>query len=81
MGTVKGNWLTGAHSGCACRHDDIYTRVDSKTGKCYSAKLCNPSESVSESQITSARTSVQSRQPSLHGSRPRRRQILLITSA
>ena len=52
MGTVKGNWLTGAHSGRACRHDDIYTRVDSKTGKCYSAKLCNPSESVSESQIT-----------------------------
>lgn len=52
MGQVKGNWLTGAHSGRACRHDDIYTRVDSKTGKCYSCKLCNPSESVTEAQVT-----------------------------
>ena len=51
MGQVKGNWLTGAHSGRACRHDDIYTRVDPKTGKCYSAKLCNPSNVVSEAQM------------------------------
>lgn len=51
MGQVKGNWLTGAHSGRACRHDDIYTRVDPKTGKCYSAKLCNPSTVVSEAQM------------------------------
>ena len=51
MGTVNGNWLTGAHSGRACRHDDIYTRVDPKTGKCYSAKLCNPSNVVSEAQM------------------------------
>lgn len=51
MGQVKGNWLTGAHSGRACRHDDIYTRVDPKTGKCYSAKLCNPSNVVTEAQM------------------------------
>ena len=42
MGKVTGNWLTGAHSGRACRHEDIYTRTDRKTGACYSAKLCNP---------------------------------------
>lgn len=45
MGTVKGNWLTGAHSGRACHHDDIYTKVDKKTGKCYSVKLCHPNDS------------------------------------
>ena len=27
MGKVYGNWVTGLHSGRACKHDDIYTKV------------------------------------------------------
>ena len=50
MGRVSGNWLTGAHSGRACRHEDIYTRTDRKTGACYSAKLCNPVTEWTETQ-------------------------------
>ena len=50
MGKVSGNWLTGAHSGRACRHEDIYTRTDRKTGACYSAKLCNPVTEWTETQ-------------------------------
>ena len=50
MGKVTGNWLTGVHSGRACRHEDIYTRVNTKTGACYSAKLCNPNTNWTEKQ-------------------------------
>ena len=28
MGKVSGNWISGAHSGRACRRDDIYTKVN-----------------------------------------------------
>ena len=56
MGKVSGNWLTGAHSGRACRHDDIYTKVDKKTGACYSVKLCHPNANWTERQL-SQRTS------------------------
>ena len=52
MGKVTGNWLTGAHSGRACRHEAIYTRTDRKTGACYSAKLCNPVTEWTEAQKT-----------------------------
>ena len=56
MGIVKGNWLTGAHSGRACRHESVYTRVNKKTGACYSAQLCNPNPYRNETQkkVTSA---------------------------
>ena len=50
MGIVKGNWLTGAHSGRACRHQSVYTRVNKKTGACYSAQLCNPNPYRNETQ-------------------------------
>ena len=30
MGKVYGNWVTGLHSGRACEHDDIYTKVNKK---------------------------------------------------
>ena len=52
MGKVTGNWLTGVHSGRACRHEDIYTRVNTKTGVCYSAKLCNPNTNWTQKQIS-----------------------------
>ena len=48
MGKVYGNWITGVHSGRACRQDDIYTKVNKKTGACYSVKLCNPNTNWSE---------------------------------
>ena len=48
MGKVSGNWINGVHSGRACRHDDIYTKVNKKTGACYSVKLCNPNTAWSE---------------------------------
>ena len=48
MGKVYGNWITGVHSGRACRQDDIYTKVNKKTGACYSVKLCNPNTAWSE---------------------------------
>ena len=50
MGKVYGNWVTGLHSGRACKHDDIYTKVNTKTGQCYSVKLCNPNTNQTESQ-------------------------------
>ena len=50
MGKVSGNWVTGLHSGRACKHDDIYTKVNKKTGQCYSVKLCNPNTNQTESQ-------------------------------
>lgn len=51
MGKVSGNWLTGRHSGRACRHENIYTKVDKKTGACYSVKLCNPNTNWTEPQL------------------------------
>ena len=56
MGKVYGNWITGVHSGCACRQDDIYTKVNKKTGACYSVKLCNPNTNWSE-MVTAQRSS------------------------
>ena len=50
MGKVYGNWVTGLHIGRACKHDDIYTKVNKKTGQCYSVKLCNPNTNQTESQ-------------------------------
>ena len=50
MGIVHGNWLTGTHSGRACRHENVYTRVNQKTGQCYSAQLCNPNPYRNEKQ-------------------------------
>ena len=55
MGKVSGNWITGVHSGRACRHDDIYTKVNKKTGACYSVKLCNPNTNWSE-KVTAQRS-------------------------
>ena len=54
MGKVYGNWVTGLHSGRACKHDDIYTKVNKKTGQCYSVKLCNPNTNQTESQKKTA---------------------------
>ena len=56
MGKVYGNWITGVHSGRACRQDDIYTKVNKKTGACYSVKLCNPNTTWSE-KVTAQRSS------------------------
>ena len=50
MGIVHGNWLTGTHSGRACKHENVYTRVNKKTGACYSAQLCNPNPYRNEKQ-------------------------------
>ena len=50
MGIVHGNWLTGTHSGHACKHEKVYTRVNKKTGQCYSAQLCNPNPYRNEKQ-------------------------------
>ena len=50
MGKVKGNWLTGAHSGRPCKRDDIYTKVNKKTGACYSVRLCHPHRERNEAQ-------------------------------
>ena len=50
MGIVHGNWLTGTHSGRACKHEKVYTRVYKKTGQCYSAQLCNPNPYRNEKQ-------------------------------
>ena len=52
MGTVSGNWITGTHSGRACHHENLYTRVNKKTGKCYSAKLCNPNTNWDDNQLS-----------------------------
>ena len=43
MGIVHGNWLTG-------KHENVYTRVNKKTGQCYSAQLCNPNPYRNEKQ-------------------------------
>ena len=56
MGKVYGNWITGVPSGRACRQDDIYTKVNKKTGACYSVKLCNPNTNWSE-KVTAQRSS------------------------
>ena len=56
MGKVYGNWITGVHSGRACRQEDIYTKVNKKTGACYSVKLCNPNTTWSE-KVTAQRSS------------------------
>ena len=37
MGIVHGNWLTGTHSGRACKHENVYTRVNRKTVKSLAA--------------------------------------------
>ena len=50
MGIVHGNWLTGTHRGRACKHEKVYTRVNKKTGQCYSAQLCNPNPYRNEKQ-------------------------------
>ena len=50
MGIVHGNWLTGTHSGRACKHEHVYTPVNKKTGQCYSAQLCNPNPYRNEKQ-------------------------------
>ena len=50
MGIVHGNWLTGTHSGRACKHENVYTRVNKKTGQCYSSQLCNPNPYRNEKQ-------------------------------
>ena len=56
MGIVHGNWLTGTHSGRACKHEKVYTRVNKKTGQCYSAQLCNPNpyRNAKQQQATTA---------------------------
>ena len=56
MGKVSGHWITGVHSGRACRQEDIYTKVNKKTGACYSVKLCNPNTTWSE-KVTAQRSS------------------------
>ena len=50
MGIVHGNSLTATHSGRACRHENVYTRVNNKTGPCDSAQLCNPNPYRNEKQ-------------------------------
>ena len=56
MGIVHGNWLTGTHSGRACKHENVYTRVNKKTGQCYSAQLCypNPYRNEKQKKVTTA---------------------------
>ena len=56
MGIVHGNWLTGTHSGRACKHENVYTRVNKKTGQCYSAQLCypNPYRNETQKKVTTA---------------------------
>jgi len=56
MGKVSNNWLMPAHSGSPCHHDNIYTKMNKKTGKCYSVKLCNPNQNWSEDQIAHRNT-------------------------
>jgi len=50
MGKVSTSWLAPGHSGSPCHHDNIYTKMNRKTGQVYSVKLCNPSESVTANQ-------------------------------
>jgi len=44
-----------SHSGRPCRHENIYTKMNKKTGRCYSVKLCNPSTKVT-ANMTAHRT-------------------------
>jgi len=62
MGRISGNWITGTHSGRACRHENIYTKVNKKTGVIYSVKLCNPNTKSNSNQklVQSGFTLVQS---------------------
>ena len=50
MGKVKTTWLLPGHSGRPCHHEDIYTKMNKKTGQVYSVKLCYPSETVTANQ-------------------------------
>lgn len=50
MGQIKTNWLLTGMTGKACSHDDVYTKVNKRTGKCYSVKLCHPSEAITAKQ-------------------------------
>ena len=50
MGTVKATWLLPSHSGRPCHHENIYTKMNKKTGKCYSVKLCYPNTEVTPDQ-------------------------------
>ena len=50
MGKIHPNRRTGAHSGRASRKDNLYTKVNRKTGKCYSAKLLHPVTTFTEEQ-------------------------------
>jgi len=52
MGKVKTTWLMPGHSGRPCRHEDIYTKMNRKTGQVYSVKLCNPCTTSSVNQTT-----------------------------
>ena len=52
MGKVKTTWLLPGHSGRPCHHENIYTKMNKKTGQVYSVKLCYPSQTVSANQIT-----------------------------
>lgn len=51
MGKVKTTWLLPGHSGRLCHHEDIYTKMNKKTGQVYSVKLCYPSEKVTANQV------------------------------
>lgn len=51
MGKVKTTWLLPGHSGRPCHHEDIYTKMNKKTGQVYSVKLCYPSEKVTANQV------------------------------
>ena len=50
MGRISGNGLMGGHSGRAGKHENVYTRVNRKTGKCYTVKLCNPNREYTAEQ-------------------------------
>jgi len=41
-----------SHSGRPCHHENIYTKMNKKTGKCYSVKLCNPNTNWTNNQKT-----------------------------
>lgn len=55
MGKVKTTWLLPGHTGRPCHHEDIYTKMNRKTGQVYSVKLCNPSDKVTPN-MTAHRT-------------------------
>lgn len=46
------NWLTTGHSGRACKEDAVYTKINKRTGKVTSSKLCHPYDGdASQKQI------------------------------